>query len=109
MELSTNALTVLKARYLLKDDRGRIIESPREMFGRIARAIAAAEESYGENAALWEERFFDLISSLRFLPNSPAIMNAGKPLGQLAACFVMPVEDSMLGIFDTLKNAALIL
>ena len=109
MELSKNALTVLKARYLLKDDQGRIIESPREMFGRIARSIAAAEELYGENTSFWEERFFDLISSLRFLPNSPAIMNAGKPSGQLAACFVLPVEDSMQGIFDTLKNAALIL
>jgi ribonucleoside-diphosphate reductase alpha chain len=109
MKLSPNALTVLKARYLLKDDRGRVIESPTEMFGRIARSIAAAEELYGENPGPWEERFFDLISTLRFLPNSPAIMNAGKPLGQLAACFVLPVEDSMQGIFDTLKNAALIL
>ena len=109
MELSKNAITVLKARYLLKDEQGRVIESPREMFGRIARAIAAAEELYGEKPALWEERFFELISSLRFLPNSPAIMNAGKPLGQLAACFVLPVEDSMESIFDTLKNAALIL
>ncbi|HXE94891.1 MAG TPA: ribonucleotide reductase N-terminal alpha domain-containing protein, partial [Dongiaceae bacterium] len=109
MELSPNALKVLKARYLLKDDQGKIIESPIEMFGRIARSIAAAEELYGENPAPWQERFFDLISSLRFLPNSPAIMNAGKPLGQLAACFVLPVEDSMQGIFDTLKNAALIL
>src|SRR6185369_10163211 len=109
MELSPNALKVLKARYLLKDDQGKIIESPIEMFGRIARSIAAAEELYGENPAPWQERFFDLISSLRFLPNSPAIMNAGKPLGQLAACFVLPMEDSMQGIFDTLKNAALIL
>lgn len=109
MELSKNALTILKARYLLKDARGRVIESPREMFGRIARSIAAAEELYGEKPAPWEERFFDLISSLRFLPNSPVIMNAGKPSGQLAACFVLPVEDSMQGIFDTLKNAALIL
>jgi len=109
MELSTNAIMILKARYLLKDDQGRIIESPTEMFGRIARSIAAAEAFYGEKPALWEERFFELISSLRFLPNSPAIMNAGKPLGQLAACFVLPVEDSMRSIFDTLKNAALIL
>lgn len=109
MELSANALTVLKARYLLKDEQGRVMESPREMFGRIARSIAAVEGLYGGNAAACEERFFDLISSLRFLPNSPTIMNAGKPRGQLAACFVLPVEDSMRSIFDTLKNAALIL
>ncbi len=109
MELSANALTVLKARYLLKDEQGRVMESPREMFGRIARSIAAVEGLYGGNAAACEERFFDLISSLRFLPNSPTIMNAGKPQGQLAACFVLPVEDSMRSIFDTLKNAALIL
>lgn len=109
MELSKNAVSVLKARYLLKDEQGRVVESPREMFGRIARSIAAAEGLYGAKTALWEERFFELISSLRFLPNSPAIMNAGKPQGQLAACFVLPVEDSMGSIFDTLKNAALIL
>ncbi len=109
MELSANAIKVLKARYLLKDDQGRVIESPREMFGRIARSIAAAEELYGEDPALWEERFFDLLSTLRFLPNSPTIMNAGKAQGQLAACFVLPVDDSMQSIFDTLKNAALIL
>lgn len=109
MELSENALKVLRARYLLKDENGRVIESPREMFGRIARTVAAAEELYHGDARQWEERFFDLLSSLRFLPNSPTIMNAGKPMGQLAACFVLPVEDSMQSIFDTLKNAALIL
>jgi len=109
MELSENALKVLQARYLLKDEAGRVIESPREMFGRVARSVAAAEEAYGESPPLWEERFFDLLSTLRFLPNSPTLMNAGKPAGQLAACFVLPVEDSMQSIFDTLKNAALIL
>ena len=109
MELSKNAMTVLTARYLLKDDQGRVVESPREMFGRIARSIAAVERLYGEKPALWEERFFELLTSLRFLPNSPTIMNAGKPEGQLAACFVLPVEDSMRSIFDTLTNAALIL
>lgn len=109
MELSENALKVLRARYLLKDEEGRIIESPREMFGRIARSVAEAEKFYGDRACYWEERFYELLSSLRFLPNSPTIMNAGKSPGQLAACFVLPVEDSMPGIFDTLKNAALIL
>jgi ribonucleoside-diphosphate reductase alpha chain len=109
MELSDNALKVLAARYLLKDEEGRVIESPKEMFGRIARAIAAAEKLYDGNAAYWEERFYALLSSLTFLPNSPTLMNAGKTTGQLAACFVLPVEDSMQSIFDTLKNAALIL
>jgi len=109
MELTANALTVLRARYLLKDEDGRIIETPGEMFRRIARTVSAAEKLYGGDAALWEERFHALLASLKFLPNSPTIMNAGKPSGQLAACFVLPVDDSMQGIFDTLKNAALIL
>ena len=109
MDLSENSLKVLHARYLLKDESGRVIESPREMFGRVARAVARAEEQYGQSVPFWEERFFDLLSTLRFLPNSPTLMNAGKSMGQLAACFVLPVEDSIQSIFDTLKNAALIL
>jgi len=109
MELSANALKVLKARYLMKDEEGAVIETPAEMFRRIARTIAGAEKGYGGDQAYWEERFYELTSSLRFLPNSPTLMNAGKSVGQLAACFVLPVEDSMQGIFDTLKNAALIL
>jgi ribonucleoside-diphosphate reductase alpha chain len=109
MKLSENALKVLKARYLLKDDDGNVIESPEEMFRRISRTVAGAERSYGENPAEWEERFYSILSSLKFLPNSPTLMNAGKPRGQLAACFVLPVDDTMQGIFDTLKNAALIL
>ncbi|HKZ16851.1 MAG TPA: ribonucleotide reductase N-terminal alpha domain-containing protein, partial [Geobacteraceae bacterium] len=95
MELSENALRVLKARYLLKDENGEVIESPTEMFRRVARSIAKMEKAYGEDARYWEEQFYDLMSSLRFLPNSPAIMNAGKSIGQLAACFALPVEDSM--------------
>ncbi|HEY3307982.1 MAG TPA: adenosylcobalamin-dependent ribonucleoside-diphosphate reductase [Desulfuromonadaceae bacterium] len=109
MELSANALRILKARYLLKGNAGQVIESPHDMFRRIARSIAAVEGLYGEDSSEWEDRFFNLISSLRFLPNSPAIMNAGKLQGQLAACFVLPVEDSMQSIFDTLRDAALIL
>ncbi|EHP88671.1 Ribonucleotide reductase large subunit domain protein [Geobacter metallireducens RCH3] len=109
MELSENALKVLKARYLLKDENGQIIETPEEMFERIARTVANTEKLYDGDTAQWEERFFTLLSSLRFLPNSSALMNAGKPMGQLAACFVLPLEDSMQSIFDTLKNAALIL
>ncbi|MCG2708809.1 MAG: adenosylcobalamin-dependent ribonucleoside-diphosphate reductase, partial [Thermodesulfovibrionales bacterium] len=79
------------------------------MFRRVARTIAAAETQYGGNAAEWEEKFYELMTSLKFLPNSPTLMNAGKEIGQLAACFVLPVDDSMHSIFDTLKNAALIL
>lgn len=109
MELSANALKVLQARYLLKDENGQVVETPEEMFARIARTVAGAEKLYAGDVAWWEERFFALLSSLKFLPNSPTLMNAGKPTGQLAACFVLPVEDSMQSIFDTLKNAALIL
>ncbi len=109
MELSANARKVLQARYLLKDERGKVIETPAEMFRRVARAVAEAERLYGGDLSYWEERFHELLATLRFLPNSPTIMNAGKESGQLAACFVLPVEDSMQSIFDTLKNAALIL
>ncbi|MGD0281676.1 MAG: adenosylcobalamin-dependent ribonucleoside-diphosphate reductase [Dissulfurispiraceae bacterium] len=109
MQLSENALKVLHARYLLKDEKARVIETPEEMFRRVARGVSDAERLYKDDAAYWEEKFYELMTSLRFLPNSPALMNAGKPLGQLAACFVLPVEDSMKSIFDTLKNAALIL
>ncbi|HSW62893.1 MAG TPA: adenosylcobalamin-dependent ribonucleoside-diphosphate reductase [Dissulfurispiraceae bacterium] len=108
-KFSENALAVLRARYLRKDNAGRIVETPDEMFRRIARALAAVEERYNGNVDLCRELFYELLSSLRFLPNSPALMHAGVPSGQLAACFVLPVEDSMASIFETLKNAALIL
>jgi len=93
----------------LRNENGDVIESPSQMFRRVARSISEVETAYHEDASYWEEQFYRLISSLKFLPNSPAIMNAGKSIGQLAACFVLPVEDSMASIFDTLKNAALIL
>ena len=109
LKFTPNALKILKARYLLKDDDGRVIETPAEMFRRVSRTVAEAERLYDENVLFWEDKFYELLSSLRFLPNSPTLMNAGKEIGQLAACFVLPVEDSMKGIFDTLKNAALIL
>lgn len=109
MELTENALKVLRARYLLKDENGIVIETPEEMFRRVAHNIAKAEKIYKGDSNYWEERFYEIMTSLRFLPNSPTLMNAGKSIGQLAACFVLPVEDSMKSIFDTLKNAALIL
>ncbi len=107
--LSKNALTVLRARYLLKDENGRTIETPEEMFKRVAKHLAKSEKKYGHRVKEWEDLFFEIMADLRFLPNSPTLMNAGKPEGQLAACFVLPLQDSMKGIFDTLKNAALIL
>lgn len=109
MILTENALKTLSTRYLLKDEQGNITETPEGMFRRVATAISSAEKLHGGDPALWEERFHEFMTGLRFLPNSPAMMNAGKDIGQLAACFVLPVDDSMQSIFDTLKNAALIL
>jgi ribonucleoside-diphosphate reductase alpha chain len=109
MNLSENALRVLETRYLLKDETGRAVETPEEMFRRVAGAVASAEVMHGGSSEEWESKFYDAMSGLLFLPNSPTLINAGKDLGQLAACFVLPVDDSMTGIFDTLKNAALIL
>jgi len=108
--LSTNALTVLERRYLRKDEEGKAIETPEEMFRRVAHHVSLAELNYSgaEQVQEVEEAFYDVMTELKFLPNSPTLMNAGTELGQLAACFVLPVEDSMEGIFDALKNAALI-
>jgi len=111
LKLSENALKVLKRRYLKKDEQGNIIESPEEMFHRVAQAIAQADSLYGKNESevkAIEERFFKAMSSLDFLPNSPCLMNAGKDLGQLSACFTLPIEDSMESIFETLKVTSLI-
>lgn len=100
--LTPEAFTVLQARYL------RDNETPEELFWRTARFVAAAEERYGGNVEQVAAEFFALMSSLTFLPNSPTLMNAGKPGAQLAACFVLPIEDSLEGIFETLKSTALI-
>ncbi|RJR20925.1 MAG: adenosylcobalamin-dependent ribonucleoside-diphosphate reductase [Nitrospiraceae bacterium] len=109
MELTANALTVLKTRYLLRDEHGNITETPEQMFRRVARTVASAERIYGGSVRKRETEFYDAMTSLLFLPNTPALINAGKELGQLAACFVLPVNDSMTSIFDSLRNAALIL
>lgn len=108
--LSENASRVLARRYLKKNNDGKVIETPEQMFRRVAAAIATSEKKYGDetHVAKMEEIFYNLMTELKFLPNSPTLMNAGRRLGQLAACFVLPVEDSMEGIFDALKNAALI-
>jgi len=110
MDLSANARRVLQARYLRRDDRGQITETPEQLFARVARAVAHAELLLGNaaQAAEWEERFSRLLTSLDFLPNSPTLMNAGTPLGQLSACFVLPIEDSMESIFGALRDMALV-
>ncbi len=110
MELSKNALTVLKRRYLIKNGEGVVIETVEELFHRVAGAIAASDRRYDENSdcEALADSFYGMMTNLEFLPNSPTLMNAGRPLGQLSACFVLPVEDTMEGIFETIKQAALI-
>ncbi|HAK59385.1 MAG TPA: ribonucleotide-diphosphate reductase subunit alpha [Nitrospiraceae bacterium] len=110
IHLTSNALAVLSRRYLKKDEQGRVIESPGEMFRRVANNVAQADLLYDGSAdpRRTEEEFFRVISSLEFLPNSPTLMNAGRALQQLAACFVLPVEDSLESIFDAVKSTALI-
>lgn len=103
-KLSANALEVLRRRYLLRDEEGRVVETPAGMFRRVARAVAEVDEEPGRA----EEEFYRVMSRLEFLPNSPTLFNAGAPLGQLSACFVLPVEDSLESIFDALKAMALI-
>jgi ribonucleoside-diphosphate reductase alpha chain len=108
--LSENAVQVLERRYLEKDKQGKVIETAQEMFRRVAGAIASAELIYNPKADVkaWEEGFYQLMASLEFLPNSPTLMNAGRELGQLSACFVIPVNDSMESIFNAVKYTALI-
>jgi len=108
--LTKNARRVLEARYLIRDAERQVVETPEELFERVARAIAHAELLLGNarQRAYWEEQFYRVLASLDFLPNSPTLMNAGTPLGQLSACFVLPVEDTMEGIFEALKQMALV-
>jgi len=111
LDLSENALKVMQKRYLKKNEEGEVIETPEEMFRRVAKTIAAADLNYGKSFSeveVVEQEFYALMTSLCFLPNSPTLMNAGRRLGQLSACFVLPVEDSMESIFDAVKNAAII-
>lgn len=109
-QLSENAIRVLEERYLVQDQSGKVVESPEELFQRVAKKVASAELKWGgkEEAAHWERKFFNMMSELDFLPNSTTLMNAGTGYGQLSACFVLPVPDSLGGIFDALKMAALV-
>ncbi|MBI5179572.1 MAG: vitamin B12-dependent ribonucleotide reductase [Nitrospinae bacterium] len=108
--LSANAVKVLERRYLAKDDAGKTIETPVQLFRRVARNISQADAFFAPNTDLTavEDEFFRMMASLEFLPNSPTLMNAGKELQQLSACFVLPIEDSMDSIFETVKDTALI-
>jgi len=109
LHLNENALRTLEARYLRKDEQGRVVEGPGELFDRVARVVASAEEKFGASKSQVDEvrkEFFSLMASTKFLPNSPTLMNAGRSLGVLSACFVLPIPDSIEGIFETIKHAA---
>jgi len=110
IKLSSNALRLLERRYLRKDEAGKIIETPEDLFRRVARHVASAELLYDPEAdiSFWKEKFYQLMANLDFLPNSPTLMNAGRELGQLSACFVIPIDDFIESIFDAVKHTALI-
>ncbi len=112
-ELNQNALTVIEKRYLVKDAAGQPTEKPEDMFWRVASIVAEADRRYGAgeaDVAATANDFYELMTQRRFEPNSPTLMNAGRPLGQLSACFVLPVEDALSngqnGIYDTLRSMA---
>jgi ribonucleoside-diphosphate reductase alpha chain len=107
-KLTVNALEVLRARYLLKDEQERIKESPVQLFVRVAKTVAEIDKKYGEDPNKSEEIFSGMMARLEFIPNTPTLFNAGTEIGQLSACFVLPVEDSLESIFTTVKNMALI-
>jgi ribonucleoside-diphosphate reductase alpha chain len=108
LKISKNTVTVLEKRYLKKDTQGNIVETPAQLFDRVASHIALAEENFQTKDKKIAQEFYKMMTQFKFLPNSPTLMNAGNALGQLAACFVLPVEDSLSGIFETVKNAAMI-
>ena len=111
INLSENAIKVLEKRYLKRDTQGNCIEKPADMFRRVADTVAKGDLKYGatkDDVKKLSDRFYDAITNCQFMPNSPTLMNAGRELGQLTACFVLPIEDSLEGIFETIKNTALI-
>ena len=106
MQLSMSAIKVLEKRFLAKDKQGEIIETPEQMFQRVAKIVSGAERD--ASSVEYEEKFYKIMTNLEFLPNSPTLVNAGRELGQLSACFVLPIDDSMYSIFTTLRDAAII-
>ncbi|MBL8880978.1 MAG: hypothetical protein JNG88_17830, partial [Phycisphaerales bacterium] len=109
--LSENATKVLEARYLKKNEAGECLEAPRDLFRRVARTIADVETLYGASEAErvhWEDRFYRLMTTGAYMPNSPTLMNAGREMGMLSACFVLPVRDSIVEIFNSIKHTAMI-
>jgi len=111
VQISGNAQTVLAARYLKKDKTGKVIETAEELFNRVATAVSSAEKNYGLSDSAIEtvrDAFYEMMATGDFMPNSPTLMNAGRSMGMLSACFVLPVEDSIDGIFNSIKNTALI-
>ncbi|HLE06664.1 MAG TPA: ribonucleotide reductase N-terminal alpha domain-containing protein, partial [Candidatus Nanoarchaeia archaeon] len=108
LKLSINSIKVLAERYLLRDSSNNIIETPRGLFLRVAKNVSKAEVKYGSDVSAMESAFFGMMSNLEFLPNSPALMNAGTSMNQLAACFVLPVNDSLESIFNAVKESAVI-
>lgn len=110
-QLSANSLAVLRRRYLIRDDQGQVIETPEELFMRVATVIAAGDANFGattEEIDKTATSFYEMMARLEFMPNSPTLMNAGRKLGQLSACFVLPVDDNMESIFEAVKDTALI-
>lgn len=109
LKLSANAIRVLASRYLLRDEKGAITETPARLFRRVSKTVAQSDALYTKGTLKkTEDAFYQMMANLEFLPNTPTLMNAGAPLGQLSACFVLPVEDSLPQIFDSVKNTAII-
>lgn len=106
LKLSINAITVLEKRYLLRNTKGELIETPKQMFQRVAKHVASIEKE--KLRKRYSKEFYEIMSNLEFLPNTPCLVNSGNKMGQLAACFVLPIEDSMESIYESLKNSALI-